>query len=310
MLTLIGGLFLGWTLGANDSANVFGTGVTSQLIKFRTAVILISIFVIAGAIIEGPKCMQSISDLGSIGLNQAFICTLSAGIAMTILTVLAIPASTSQAIVGAIIGATMIHSTPNYQQLFKMVICWVLTPIGGAIIAFIMYLVVDFFVQRYIQTHRAFQYFLRMAMLVSGCYGAYALGANNVANTTGVYVNSGLLTAQQAALIGGIAIAIGAITYSKKVMMTVGQRITLIGPVGAVIATFSHSLTIHIYTQIGVPVSSSQAIVGAVIGIGLVRGIRAVNKDIIWKIFIGWFSTPVCSGVLAYAILRVWELFA
>ncbi len=307
MLRIAGGLFMGWSLGANDAANIFGTGVTSRLIRFRTAVTLIAVFVIIGAVLEGSKCMDSIKNLGALDLNQAFICTLAAAITMTLMTFLEIPSSTSQAIVGAIMGSAIISHTANFNQFFKMLACWVLTPVGGAIIGYFLYLITDFFVRRYVRSAPAFQRFLQIALILSGCYGSYALGANNVANTTGVYVSTGLIDAQTAALLGGISIAVGAITFSKKVMFTVGSKITLIGPIGAVIATLSHSITIHIFTQIGIPVSSSQAIVGAVIGIGLVRGMRAVNRGTIVKIVIGWITTPVMAGLLAWSAVMIYN---
>lgn len=291
---------MGWSLGANDAANIFGTGVTSRLLKFRTAIILLSIFVMLGAVLEGPKCMHSLKNLGDLGINQAFICTLAAALTMTFLTFLSIPASTSQAIVGAIVGATIIASQPNWLQFAKMVLCWVLTPIGSAIIAYILYRLFDWLVSGRLRSSRGLQQFLKITMIVSGCYGSYALGANNVANTTGVYVNTGSLTPLAGSILGAAAIALGAATYSRRVMETVGNRITIIGPQGAVIATLAHSITVHIYTQIGIPVSSSQAIVGAVAGIGFVRGIRAINRKVIRQIFLGWLITPVVAGLIAY----------
>jgi len=300
MWRILSGIFMGWSLGANDAANIFGTGVTSQLIKFRTAIILLGIFVITGAVLEGPKCMHSLNKLGALDINQAFICTLAAALTMTILTFMSIPASTSQAIVGAIIGATIIVQQPNWLQFGKMLLCWILTPVGGAVIAYILYQLFDYFISRRIRSTRSLQRFLKVTMIVAGCYGSYALGANNVANTTGVYVNTGLFSPLAGSLIGAIAIIIGAATYSKRVMETVGNRITIIGPQGAVIATLSHSITIHIYTQIGIPVSSSQAIVGAVAGIGFVRGIKAVNRKVMRQIFTGWLLTPIIAGLVAF----------
>ena len=63
-------------------------------------------------------------------------------------------------------------------------------------------------------------------LIFAGCFGGYALGSNNVANVTGVYVGSGLLTPFQGLLVGSISIASGTLTYSRKVMMTVGKGIT------------------------------------------------------------------------------------
>jgi inorganic phosphate transporter, PiT family len=301
MWRLFSSVFMGWSLGANDAANIFGIGVTSRILKFKTATLLLGVFVVLGAWFEGSRCMDSLGRFGDIGLNQAFVVTFSAAFAMTILTIMKIPASTSQAIVGSIIGATLIISQPNWVHLLNMAICWILTPVGGAFIAFFMYRVFDFIVSRRKQSTRVMQRFLYVTMVVSGCFGAYALGANNVANTTGVYVNTGMLSPQNGSLLGALSIALGAATFSRKVMDTVGNRITLIGPQGAVIATLAHSITLYIYAHIGVPVSSSQAIVGAVIGIGMVRGIRAVNRSVMRQIAAGWVFTPVLGGIFAFS---------
>lgn len=299
MWRIASGIFMGWSLGSNDAANIFGIGVTSRLIRFRTATILLSIFVILGAYLEGPKCFGSLQKLGDLVLNQAFICTFSAGLSVLFLTIMKIPASTSQAIVGAIIGAAILTSKPNWLQFRTMALCWVMTPVGGAIIGYTLYVIVDHVVRRLKQSTRTIQRFLFFTMILAGCFGSYALGANNVANSTGVYVNTGLLDSRTGALIGGISIALGAATFSRKVMDTIGNRITIIGPQSAVIATLAHSLTIYLYAQIGVPVSSSQAIVGSVIGIGMVRGIKAVNLKILGAIALGWIITPVSAGILA-----------
>ena len=105
MWKIISGVFLGWSLGANDSANIFGTGVTTGIVKYRTAILLTAIFVLIGSTIEGAKCMRIVGDLSRLVPIEAFLCALAAAITMTILTYFAIPASTSQAIIGAVIGA-------------------------------------------------------------------------------------------------------------------------------------------------------------------------------------------------------------
>ena len=139
MWKLISGIFLGWSLGANDSANIFGTGVTTGIVKYRTAILLTAIFVLVGSIIEGPKCMRIVSDLSRLVPIEAFLCALAAAITMTILTYFAIPASTSQAIIGAIIGAGILSGSADFSKLIKIVVCWILTPIGGMIFGYLLY---------------------------------------------------------------------------------------------------------------------------------------------------------------------------
>jgi PiT family inorganic phosphate transporter len=142
-----------------------------------------------------------------------------------------------------------------------------------------------------------------IGIIISGCYGAYSLGANNVANVTGMYVSAEVFSKNIAAFIGGLSIALGVLTYSKKVMMTIGKGIVPLDPLSALVSVLAEALTLHVFTQIGVPVSSSQAIVGAVIGVGLVGGIRTLSLRMISKICIGWVLTPIISGVMTFSAL-------
>ena len=109
-------------------------------------------------------------------------------------------------------------------------------------------------------------------MIVAGSYASYALGANNVANATAVFVGAGMLTVFQAALIGGLSIAFGVLTYSRGVMETVGTKLVRLDPFSALVVVLAEGLTVHFYTLLGVPVSTSQAVVGAVLGIGVLKG--------------------------------------
>jgi len=140
---------------------------------------------------------------------------------------------------------------------------------------------------------------------VAGCYGAYSLGANNVANVTGIYVGSALLSCQMAAFIGGISIASGALTYGKKVMLTVGKGIAPLDPFTALVTVLAEALTLHLFTQIGVPVSSSQAVVGAVVGVGIVGGIRMINPKMLVKIAVGWLMPPFVAGLMTMLFIYV-----
>ena len=305
MWRVISGVFLGWTLGSNDSANIFGTGVAANIIKYRTAIILISIFVILGALAEGDKCLDTVGNLTNLTSQEAFFAALAAGATMFVLTYLALPCSTSQAIIGAVLGTAMVSGIPDFSKLYKIMACWVLAPVAAAIIGFAFYHIIGFFFNRYITTPRKRSVFIFWGLVFAGCFGAYALGANNVANVTGVYVGSGLLTPFEAVLIGSLSIASGALTYSKKVMTTVGREIVHMDEYTAFIAELSEAVTVEIFTQVGVPVSTSQAIVGGVVGVGLVKGSKTINKRTLAGIGIGWISTPVSAGIIAYIMVKL-----
>lgn len=304
MWKVLSGIFVGWTLGSNDSANIFGTGVAAKIIKYRTAIILISIFVILGAVVEGEKCFATVGKLTNLTPMSAFGAALAAGITMFILTYLALPCSTSQAIIGAVLGASMILGAPDFSKLYKIAACWVLTPITSIVLSFVLYHFIGFFFDRYVIGPQKRSFFIFWGLILAGCFGAYALGSNNVANVTGVYVGSGLLTPFEGALIGSLSIASGVLTYSRKVMTTVGKKITYLDEYSAFIAELSEAITVEIFTQVGVPVSTSQAIVGSVVGVGLLKGARTVSRKTLIGIGIGWFSTPILAGVISFFLLK------
>ena len=131
IIFLMGGLFLGWSLGANDAANVFGTAVGTRMIRFKTAAIVCSLFVILGAIISGSGTTETLGKLGSINaLPGAFAACVAAGISVYLMTKFGLPVSTTQAIVGSIIGWNLYTgSTTNVKVLITILSTWVLCPI-------------------------------------------------------------------------------------------------------------------------------------------------------------------------------------
>ena len=305
MWKILSGIFMGWSLGANDSANIFGTGVATGTIKYGTAVVLTALFVLAGSVLEGSKCITTLNELSHLVPITAFCCTLATALTMTVLTYLGIPASTSQGIIGAIIGASVWYGAPDFSKLYIIVSCWVLTPVCAIILSYWLHRLLSYALDRTITsiTYRNMLYSFGIA--TAGCYAAYSLGCNNVANVTGVYVGSGLLSRETASLIGGLSIASGVLTYSQRVMMTVGKGIAPLDPFSALVCVLATGLTLHVFTQIGVPVSSSQAVVGAVVGVGFIGGVRTVSGPVLAKIATGWALTPISAGVLSL-ILTKW----
>jgi len=302
MWKLISGIFMGWSLGSNDSANVFGTAVASKTIPYRTAVTLCAVFVILGALLEGQAGLKTLSGLTKQTLTTAFIASLAAALTVTLMTILRLPVSTSQAAVGAIIGIGIIQGDLNLSGLTKVILVWVGTPTGTVILALIFYPLLARILDRIPMNIFTRDYVIKGALLIAGSYGAYSLGANNVANVTGVYAKVGLLTMFQATLIGGISIAIGVVTFSKRVMMTVGKKLVKLDPFSALIAILSHSVILHIFALVGVPTSSSQAIIGAVLGIGLLKGIQTINMKTLITIVFGWIGTPLIAVLISLSL--------
>jgi PiT family inorganic phosphate transporter len=297
-----GGLFLGWTLGSNDAANVFGTAVATRIISYKKAVWLCGITVILGAVLQGSAGIETVSSLTNQTITTALIVTISAAITGCIMTYFRIPISISQAVVGAVIGIGLATKNASFAGLTKIIICWIGTPIGSMIIACIVYKLLGWFIKYVPMSMLTRDKLLFNGLLVVGTYGAYALGANNVTNSTGVY--SGLIEGvsdMHLTIIGGVAIAAGVITYSKRVMLAVGSGIMPMDAFSALTAVGAMSITVHIFAVIGAPVSTSQGIVGAIIGIGFMRQARSVNAAALRRISIGWVMTPILSLLFAAA---------
>ncbi|MEJ2166549.1 MAG: inorganic phosphate transporter [Desulfobacterales bacterium] len=302
MLILFGGIFLGWSLGANDAANVFGSAVASRMVKFRTAAILAAVFVLLGALLEGRAGMETLAGLTALTIKKAVVASVSAAITVTVMTFLGLPVSTSQAVVGAILGIGFVNRQLNLGELGKVLLCWFGTPVGGIILAVLIYKILASFYNRLHIDLFDTDIFLRLSLIVAGSYASYALGANNVANVTAVFVGAGRLSVFEAALLGGLSIALGIITFSRGVMETIGRKLIRLDPFSALIVILAEAVTVHFYTIVGVPVSTSQAIVGAVLGIGIVKGINTIDRRTLMNVLFGWFLTPAVAGFVAVVL--------
>ncbi|MBN2725322.1 MAG: anion permease [Deltaproteobacteria bacterium] len=302
MWQLISGVFLGWSLGANDASNVFGTAVASRMVKFWTAAVLCSVFVLLGALLQGTGGMHTYKGLSTYGLNFAFIVSLSAAVTVTIMTIWGLPVSTSQAVVGSMVAMGVLRNSIEWGGLTKVVLCWVGTPLGAMLVAILLYFILGEIFNRIDFSLFMYDKVLRIGLIAAGSYGAYALGANNVANVTGPFVASGELSPSMGALIGGLSIGLGILTFSRNVMMTVGAGLVKLNAFSAFVVVLSEAITVHIYAEVGVPVSTSQAVVGAVLGIGIIRGVKTVNTSTLVKIIFGWIGTPAVSFGLTWGI--------
>jgi PiT family inorganic phosphate transporter len=293
---------LGWSLGANDAANAFGSAVSSKMLRFWTAAVLAAIFVLLGAVLEGQAGIDTLQGLTQLTLKKATVASVAAALTVTLMTLLGLPVSTSQAVVGAILGIGFLNRQLDFSGLSKVVACWIGTPVGGLIIAVIVYRILSVAMNRInIDLFRT-DILLRISLIVAGSYAAYALGANNVANVTAVFVGAGQISVFAATVIGGLSIALGILTFSQSVMETIGKKLVRLDPFSALIVVLAEAITVHFFTFVGVPVSTSQAVIGAVLGVGVVKGANTVSRRTLTNILIGWFLTPAIACIIALAL--------
>ena len=335
ILMILAGFYVGWNIGANDAANCIGTTVGAQIISYRQAVMIMAIFVILGGVLQGHHVMKTvgkgivISEAAAYEENNGkqpgpefralfpdnrlpdkaiLVALMSAGLFVTLATFSSIPVSTSQAIVGGVAGAGIgiVGLNAAYFKLgvlIKIFGAWVISPILTMILAFSLYLLLGLFLKRVSSVR--WSRVMAFGVVGSAAYVSYSLGANDVGNAIGPLLSKFPDKGLWLALLGGVAMAVGAITFGSRVTDTVGKSITPLDYGGALSAQLSAAFGVHLFSMAGIPVSTSQAVVGGVIGVGLTKGMSAVSGRKILTIFLGWIITPACAAGFSALVYRL-----
>ncbi|AWV91342.1 inorganic phosphate transporter [Bradymonas sediminis] len=174
--------------------------------------------------------------------------------------------------------------------------------------------------------HSRVERVFRYLQTITACFVAFAHGSNDVANAIGPLagivslfdgttfqgsdaLGSAVPVPTWVLMIGGVGILVGLATYGYKVIETIGTKITDITPSRGFAAEFGAATTILIGSKIGLPLSTTHTIVGAVIGVGFARGMNALNLQIIWQIAKAWVYTIPFTAVLTVVIFKVLQYF-
>jgi PiT family inorganic phosphate transporter len=229
-------------------------------------------------------------------------------------------------VIGSIIGyGLMVHGSVDVSLLTRIVIAWIVSPLLSAGLAVMLYVTLRRVFSGYIDEKKV-QRAITLLFIISLCFSAYSFGANDVGNATGVYVtvaqkignmpdyNTMVLLAS----FGALGIAIGGLTWGGRVVMTVAYRIVRLDPLSGLSAETANALVVFLFVTIpytligyGLPVSTSISSVGAIIGVGLVKDRRGVNKGTIVRMILSWIATPISTAILCitiYAILSPFNL--
>lgn len=175
----------------------------------------------------------------------------------------------------------------------------------------------DYIHSEYSEVEKIFSYL----QIVTACMMAFAHGANDVANAigpisaaihvlkTGVLTTPGDVPSWILAL-GGIGIVVGLATWGWRVIETIGKKITELTPSRGFAAEFGAAVTILFASRLGLPISTTHTLVGAVIGVGMARGIEALNLNTMRDIVISWFVTIPAGAILTVVIFYMIQVFS
>ena len=315
--------YLAWNLGANDVANSMGTSVGSKAITLGQALTIAAVMEFSGALIFGQGVSQKLAT-GILDLNlytespDQFVLgmmavLLSAGIWMNVATVWGLPVSSSHATVGAIAGFGSVSLGMNavrWQSLGVISLAWVVTPLVTATIAAMLYQLV---LALKIEDEAPFA----KLQVISACGVAFAHGSNDVGNAIAPFaaIISVLQTRQipidsvpiplLVLALGGVGIVGGLAVWGKKVIETVGEGIIALQPKGGFCAELATAIAVLTASNFGLPVSTSHALVGAVVGIGLVKGRESIQWGNFRSIALTWVATIPTSIGLSMGIYKI-----
>ncbi len=314
-------LYVAWCLGANDAANPTECAVGSGVLSMRRALLLFCIFVAIGALLQGfmviktigRGVVENVSILGSVSV------VLSACLWITFCTWRGLPVSTTHAIVGSVIGYGIVEGGAggvNWGVFGGVGVSWVSSPLAAAALAFILYGLLV----RALPSFKRPELITRGLLVFALCFSAYAFGANDVGNATGVFMSiasemPGLsqdLLLLVLAVLGTLGIAVGAFTWGYRVIDTVGFKITRLDPVMGGAAELSNALSVYLFTTLpyimfgwGMPISTTLASVGSIIGVGLAKNRETVSTGTIARILSAWVLTVPCSAMMCALVFTI-----
>lgn len=317
MLTIIAiviACFFAMNIGASGTAAAMGPAYGSGAIpKKRVAMLLVAVFAFLGALAGG----EVVRTIGSgiipssiVNVELVIIILSAACLCLFIANLLGIPLSTSEVVVGAIVGAGIAYQSLYLDALLVIVSFWIITPFAAFFLAYLFGHVVRRLEQRHpnLTGKGKWRKPLVILLIISACMEAFAAGMNNVANAVGPLVGAGLIGVTEGILLGGAFVALGAILLGGRVLETNGKRITSLSLLqGSTVSLTGGSLVI-VASIFGLPVPLTQVTTSAIIGIGTVdTGFKLWQKSILKRIIKVWIVSPVFSLVLSYSMVLLFK---
>jgi len=301
---LLVAVFVGFNIGGSSTGVAFGPAVGSNTVSKVTAAGLMSVFVLLGGWTFGRRVVDR---LGRDIVTTPFTVEVSIGIlffigfALFLSNVAGVPASTSMTAVGAIAGLGLAKGTLNWASMGQIVTWWLVSPIlafwVSAVIGRYYYpRLVEWFAVTQTEgslitfdrsgavpvpelgpntTQREFAGTLLVVGI--GCYMAFSAGASNVANAVAPLVGSGSLGMNEAILLGAGAIGLGAFTIARRTMDTVGNDLTDLPLLAALVVATVSSTIVTVLSALSVPASFVIIATMSIVGLGWGRATRTVT---------------------------------
>jgi len=300
VIFLIIAIIIAFGIGANDEtfAGIYG----SRILSMKFILILASIFAITGALLLGEAVSKTVGKGILVNLNDAIVITIlvSTAIWLILSSALGLPISTTHATIGAVIGlGIVINADLSWLTIFELSIWWILSPIIGYIVTFIVFRLMQNYkmkhlngFQSYEKTEQRFSYIV----LIVICITAFSRAGNDCSNAVGIVIGVGDVQIDLLLLITGISLAGGLLVLGRGVIKNVG-KITELYPSTAFAAQIPTAAILFLGTALGIPLSGSHMLVASFVGLS--KANHTPVKKGLWKIVLVWFLTFPMAGILS-----------
>jgi PiT family inorganic phosphate transporter len=313
-----------FTNGMHDAANSISTVVSTRVLTPRQAVIWAAFFNFVAFLIFGTAVATTIGK-GMIDVNTVTPTVILAGVAGAILWnlftwYLGLPTSSSHALIGGYAGAAIART--GFSVIipggwYKTLIFIVLAPAIGLVLGYILKVATTWIARK--QTPATVNKWSRVTQLFSAALYSLGHGGNDAQKTMGI-ITSLLFTAGLISefavpiwvvVAANAAIALGTLTGGWRIVKTMGQRITKLRPIDGFCAETASAASIFLATHLGIPVSTTHVITGAISGVGSARRLSAVRWGVTINIVWAWiFTIPGAAviGAIVYLLIHLISL--
>ncbi|MCX6357321.1 MAG: inorganic phosphate transporter [Candidatus Aureabacteria bacterium] len=310
-------VFFAMNMGASGLAPSFAAPHGARLIAKSRALLLFGIFVILGAITLGSNVAVTLGKgllpTGLLTADVALVILASSAISLFLANILGIPQSTSQVTVGAITGAGLYFRHLNCATLFfKILPLWILLPLLSYALTFALYRIIYppssgnlHLYQRVFTNEKA----LRITTLAAGCYVAFAIGSNNVANAVGPLYGAGIVRISTGLLAVAPLFGVGAWAMGTGPLETAGSEIVPLGLISSTLVCFVTASLLLVASMAGVPQSLVQLNIFSIFAVSCIKnGHRCtMNHQVTRKTLLIWALTPVLAVLISYLLLAVFK---
>ncbi len=314
IIVVLAALAFDYINGFHDAANSIATVVSTRVLSPGQAVLWAAFFNFAAAFGFGTAVAKTVGS-GMIDITVVTYAVIMAGLIGAIVWDLitwyyGIPTSSSHALIGGYAGAAVAKAGTGVILVAgwtKTLMFIVLAPLIGLVLAFTI-MVSIFWMFRGFAPSRVDRWFRKLQLFSAALY-SLGHGANDAQKTMGIIAGAlfagGLISEFRidmwVILIAHAAIALGTLTGGWRIIHTMGQKITRLEPVGGFAAETAGAISLFTATNLGIPVSTTHTITGAIVGVGSVRRMSAVRWGLAGRILWAWVLTIPAAALIAAA---------